>query len=158
MMLRVLTVLLALCPALAVAQAARRTPLLIEGKQSLYQRVIARPGATLSPRADGRDARPVPGFTVFYVYARPTPAGLIEVGRTADGRAEGWLPADKAIEWKHAMIASFTNPAGRQPVLFLQSERDQRLLMLDDSLGWAWGYAGKERRVGYAPSAALAPQ
>ena len=27
--------------------------------------------------------------------------------------------------------------------------------MLDDSLGWAWGYAGKERRVGYLPSSAL---
>jgi len=27
--------------------------------------------------------------------------------------------------------------------------------MLDDSLGWAWGYAGKERRVGYLPSAAV---
>jgi len=30
--------------------------------------------------------------------------------------------------------------------------------MLDDSLGWAWGYAGKERRVGYVRSEALAPQ
>jgi hypothetical protein len=28
--------------------------------------------------------------------------------------------------------------------------------MLDESLGWAWGYAGKERRVGYVPSNALA--
>ena len=27
--------------------------------------------------------------------------------------------------------------------------------MLDDSLGWAWGYAGKERRVGYVRSEAL---
>jgi hypothetical protein len=27
--------------------------------------------------------------------------------------------------------------------------------MLDDSLGWAWGYAGKDRRVGYVESAAL---
>ena len=24
--------------------------------------------------------------------------------------------------------------------------------MLDDSLGWAWGYAGEERRVGYVRS------
>jgi hypothetical protein len=31
-------------------------------------------------------------------------------------------------------------------------------LMLDDSLGWAWGYAGDERRVGYVPTDALAPQ
>ena len=27
--------------------------------------------------------------------------------------------------------------------------------LLDDSLGWAWGYAGKERRVGYVPSGGL---
>src|SRR6266513_2999094 len=27
--------------------------------------------------------------------------------------------------------------------------------MLDESLGWAWGYAGKERRVGYVRSEAL---
>jgi len=27
--------------------------------------------------------------------------------------------------------------------------------MLDDSLGWAWGYAGADRRVGYVPSGAL---
>jgi len=30
--------------------------------------------------------------------------------------------------------------------------------MLDDSLGWAWGYAGDERRVGYVRSDALAAQ
>jgi hypothetical protein len=28
--------------------------------------------------------------------------------------------------------------------------------MLDNSLGWAWGYAGAERRVGYVPSEAVA--
>lgn len=27
--------------------------------------------------------------------------------------------------------------------------------LLDDSRGWAWGYAGDERLVGYVPSAAL---
>ena len=30
--------------------------------------------------------------------------------------------------------------------------------MLDDSLGWAWGYAGKDRRVGYLRTEALAAQ
>jgi hypothetical protein len=29
-------------------------------------------------------------------------------------------------------------------------------LMLDESLGWAWGYAGSRRRVGYVPSETLA--
>jgi len=27
--------------------------------------------------------------------------------------------------------------------------------LLDNSLGWAWGYAGAERRVGYVRSEAL---
>jgi len=30
--------------------------------------------------------------------------------------------------------------------------------LLDDSLGWAWGYAGSERRVGFVRSEALTPQ
>jgi hypothetical protein len=29
--------------------------------------------------------------------------------------------------------------------------------LLDDSLGWAWGYAGEDRRVGYVRSEALVP-
>lgn len=28
--------------------------------------------------------------------------------------------------------------------------------MLDDTLGWAWGYAGEDRRVGYVESEAIA--
>jgi hypothetical protein len=28
--------------------------------------------------------------------------------------------------------------------------------LLDDTLGWAWGYAGDDRRVGYVRSEALA--
>ena len=27
--------------------------------------------------------------------------------------------------------------------------------LLDDALGWAWGYAGKDRRVGYVRSGAI---
>ena len=29
--------------------------------------------------------------------------------------------------------------------------------MLDNSLGWAWGYGGAEKRVGYVRSDALGP-
>ena len=32
----------------------------------------------------------------------------------------------------------------------------ERFDMLDDSLNWAWGYAGEDRRVGYVRSDALA--
>ena len=37
-------------------------------------------------------------------------------------------------------------------------EAGEPFLMLDDSLGWAWGYAGAEKRVGYVLSGALATQ
>lgn len=36
-----------------------------------------------------------------------------------------------------------------------QLEEGEPFLMLDDSLGWAWGYAGDERRVGYVRSECL---
>ena len=32
-----------------------------------------------------------------------------------------------------------------------------KLLMLDCSLGWAWGYAGDDQRVGYVWARALKP-
>ena len=31
----------------------------------------------------------------------------------------------------------------------------ERFLMLDEALGWAWGYAGEDRRVGYIESNSL---
>jgi hypothetical protein len=33
-----------------------------------------------------------------------------------------------------------------------------RFAVVDESLGWAWGYAGADGRVGYVPSDALSPQ
>ena len=35
---------------------------------------------------------------------------------------------------------------------------DEPFAMLDDSLGWAWGYAGSDRRVGYVRSETLTAQ
>lgn len=113
----------------------QRAPLLLEGKTTLYQRVIARPGAQVSPRPDPAGAKPVPGFSIYYVYAKP--AGWIEVGPAADGRTIGFLAAAQAIEWKHTLVGAFTNNAGRQPVLFLDTDHNERELMLDDHAGEA---------------------
>ena len=37
-------------------------------------------------------------------------------------------------------------------------EPGESFATLDDSLGWAWGYAGEQRRVGYVLSEALKAQ
>jgi hypothetical protein len=45
-------------------------------------------------------------------------------------------------------------PAGDAAVIREMSAGDA-FDMLDDSLGWAWGYAGEDRRVGYVRSESL---
>jgi uncharacterized protein YgiM (DUF1202 family) len=46
---------------------------------------------------------------------------------------------------------------GEQTEVIGELEAGERFDVLDNSLGWAWGYAGSDRRVGYVPSEALAP-
>ena len=36
-----------------------------------------------------------------------------------------------------------------------QLEPGEPFALLDDTLGWAWGYAGKDHRVGYMKSGAV---
>jgi hypothetical protein len=36
-----------------------------------------------------------------------------------------------------------------------QLESGEAFALLDDSVGWAWGYAGDDRRVGYVKSEAV---
>jgi hypothetical protein len=45
--------------------------------------------------------------------------------------------------------------AEAEPVLQLSPGED--FWLLDSTGGWAWGYAGVDRRVGYVPAEALAP-
>jgi hypothetical protein len=45
-------------------------------------------------------------------------------------------------------------PSGDAPVI-RDLAAGEVFASLDDSLGWSWGYAGPERRVGYVPSEAL---
>lgn len=132
---------LLLLPGLASAQtppAQPAKPLIMVGKKTLFQRVIVRPGAMLSPGPAAKDAKPVPGFSVFYVYARQGGEhGWVEVGRTSGGQIDGWIPTDQVIDWRHAMVGAFTNPAGRQRVLFLRTRQDEQNLILANNPGQA---------------------
>ncbi len=38
-----------------------------------------------------------------------------------------------------------------------QLDAGSHFALLDDTLGWAWGYAGSDRHVGYVESAAIGP-
>jgi hypothetical protein len=110
-------------PGDALAQA--RAPLLMEGKKTLYQRVLTRPGAVLKRQPGDGPGAQQPALTRFYVYSRKDVGGQawLEVGLSAKGRTDGWLREDLTLPWKQQMALAFTNPAGRERSLLFK-ERD----------------------------------
>jgi serine/threonine-protein kinase PpkA len=109
--------------AASAVAAAERRPLLLEGKRSLFQRVVTHPGASLL--GDAANGAPVltasvTPFSVLYVYGRKD--GFVEVGPSS-GAAAGWLAESKTTLWPQAMTLLFTARSGRSPVLFFKDER-----------------------------------
>ena len=122
------------------AQQAARQPLLMEGRTALFQRVILRPGARLAERPDANaPSQPTPGFGVFYVYARQGSGadGWLEIGAAQDGRTQGWVPAERTIDWKQTMVLAFNNPAGRERAMFFREGETPRALWLNTRGGAA---------------------
>ncbi|HEX8840594.1 MAG TPA: glycoside hydrolase, partial [Sphingomicrobium sp.] len=60
------------------------------------------------------------------------------------------------LERRIVVAAPLRDAPGEDGAEVRQLQSGERFALLDDSLGWAWGYAGEDRRVGYVPSAALA--
>ncbi|MEM9301947.1 MAG: vWA domain-containing protein [Pseudomonadota bacterium] len=117
--------LLALVASSAVAQSSR-SPLLMEGKETLYQRVLAKPNARLSAEAGGRASRAVVPFTVYYVYARQSIDGTAwaEVGLDRHGAVAGWLPASRTMDWNQGLTVAFRDPAGNDRSLLFRSREE----------------------------------
>jgi hypothetical protein len=124
----------------ASAQQAARQPLLMEGRSALFQRVILRPGARLAEGPDANaPAQPTPGFGVFYVYARQGSGAdaWLEIGAAQDGRTQGWVRAERTIDWKQTMVLAFNNPAGRERAMFFREAETPRALWLNTRGGAA---------------------
>jgi hypothetical protein len=131
---------LTLLPTLASAQASNHAePLLMAGKQSLYQRVLAIPGARLSARAGGRSEESITPFTAFYVYARQPVAGSewLQIGTDRFGGTVGWLPADQTLEWNQGLTVAFRDPSehGRS-LLFRDADSLAKLAEAQDTAAY----------------------
>ena len=94
-----LTIIIVSCVVLGGLQTAlaqQCKPLLLEGKQTLFQRVISHPGARLYVSADESSpliqARVQP-FTVFYVYKRDVVNGTpwLKIGPSPNCEVSGWV-------------------------------------------------------------------
>jgi serine/threonine-protein kinase PpkA len=119
---------------LALAQTAPpKSPLLIEGKKTLFQRVLTRPGTRVSPAPGAPGANALPPLTALYVYGRQQSGteNWLEVGSDSAGKTIGFLREADTVAWRHTMTLAFTNPANRDPVLFLK-DRDATVQLLEN--------------------------
>ena len=127
------TLIFLLLPTASVAAAQR--PLLMENKQSLFQRMLAKPGATLYTRAGGeQSAKSVP-FTVYYIYARQQlkGQGWVQVGVDSHGSVKGWIPAADLIEWNQGLTVAFRKPGETDRVLLFRDRNSLKSLVDEES-------------------------
>jgi serine/threonine-protein kinase PpkA len=113
---------------------AEREALRMPGKSSLFQRILTRPGALLraSPGDSGGKGVAPPPLSVFFVFERRRlgKEDWIEIGSSPAGTADGWLPADKAIDWKQTLTVAFTRTSDREPTLFFR-DRDTLVALME---------------------------
>ncbi|WP_155271880.1 vWA domain-containing protein [Xenorhabdus bovienii] len=104
---------------------AAQKPLLQEGKQTLYQRVLTYPGCELSAKV-GEKGKVQPAFSRFYVYQRQKQGNeeWLWVGPDSYGNSRGWMKANCSVDWKMQLTLAFTNPSGRNPMLFFRDKTD----------------------------------
>ncbi|MBI2379796.1 MAG: protein kinase [Gammaproteobacteria bacterium] len=141
-------------------------PLLMPGKKSLFQRVLAKPGARLHAAPGGAPGTELPAFSVLYVYERKTAGDgeWLAVGAGSGGSRDGWLKADAATDWKQTLVLKFTERSGRSPVLFLNGPETVEQLLTDPAdarslLAEATaGKTGGGRVLAIEPPAAAIPQ
>ncbi|MDE9535707.1 VWA domain-containing protein [Xenorhabdus bovienii] len=104
---------------------AAQKPLLQEGKQTLYQRILTYPGCELSAKV-GEKGKVQPAFSRFYVYQRQKQGNeeWLRVGPDSYGNSRGWMKANCSVDWKMQLTLAFTNPSGRNPMLFFRDKTD----------------------------------
>ena len=101
-------------------------PLLMEGKSTLYQRVLTTPSCVLYPKTLGQgQGRKVPAFSQYYVYEAgvdSTGTPVLTVGPDATGTISGQLDATCTVPWKQQLALLFTNSAQRYRALIFDEE------------------------------------
>ncbi len=133
-MKRLLTALLALTitsgSLVLPAASAAEHPLLIPGKKSLYQRVLAVPGAQLHAEPGAGTGEAVTPFTAFYVYAKRNheDGQWLQVGTDRHGGVSGWLPSHSTIEWTQGLTVAFREARDHDRALLFRDAASAREL------------------------------
>lgn len=114
------------------AQAQTLKPLLMEGKQTLYQRVLSSPDAQLFSHSSFQSSKQkIVPFSVYYVYERKivNKVEWLKVGTDSFANLSGWLPSTSAITWNQALTVSFKDPQDIQRVLLFKEKESIKTLV-----------------------------
>ncbi|WP_342078209.1 vWA domain-containing protein [Yoonia sp. SS1-5] len=109
------------------APFAEAAPLLVDGKQTVYQRVLTRPDVSLYDAQDGAVQSQFTPFEPLYVFERT--AAWLQVGRSASGEPMGWVKVEDVVDWNQNIVAAFTNPANRTRQIMFDTLDDLYWLM-----------------------------
>ena len=105
-------------------------PLVMEGKKTLYQRVLSTPDARIYESADNSvESTEMTPFSVLYVYQQQD--GWIKVGHDSFGKTAGWMQRDKTIVWNQALTVSFKDPQDIQRVMLFNNKQSIQKLVDD---------------------------
>ena len=116
------------CLLLSLSAVAATKPLLMEGKKTLYQRVLSVPDARLyQTPTESADSSEIIPFSVLYVYEKGS--DWIRVGYDSFGQTAGWVQRDQAIVWNQALTVSFKDPQDIQRVMMFNSKGDLEKLV-----------------------------
>ena len=116
--------------------AAADKPLLMEGKKTLYQRVLSVPEARLFEQPiDTAGSSEILPFSVLYVYEKGS--DWLRVGYDSFGAIAGWVQRDQAIAWNQALTVSFKDPQDIQRVMLFGDKAELERLVGDyDKAGY----------------------
>mgnify|MGYP002640060184 CR=1 FL=1 len=149
-----------LMPGISQAQTTMEKPLLMEGKKTLYQRVLSIPQAKLYQSANEQStASDVVPFSVFYVYERNN--DWLKVGRDSFGKTSGWIQQQQTIVWNQALTVSFKDPQDSQRVMmFRDKELLQKMVQDNDQEAHARLYQSvvRDETIPNNPVVAISPE
>lgn len=97
---------------------ASETPLLIEGKDSLFQRVLVREATDQYDAPDGAAMASVPPLTPLFVYQ--VQDSWLQVGRNEQGADLFWLRQADTVAWNQNIVATFEGSENIDRLLFFK--------------------------------------
>ena len=111
---------------------AQDRPLLVEGRKSVYQRVLTRPNAVHYATPSDAPTRSYPAFQPLYVY--DVMPGWYQIGPSISQGPTGWVQAGSVVPWRQNIVAAFTNGAGRERQVLFETEARLRQVMEHEAL------------------------